>query len=256
MNETVNPAGNVDAAEVARFQSAASRWWDPEGEMRPLHDLNPLRLSYVERSGPLAGRAVVDVGCGKGDLLKLICRLGENRGHGFDVSYDGDPNPADAPGVIAVGSVGVVSPADTMAPALAASSSRGPTADGRIKPDLVAPGTNIVSVRSQALDASADGWGAYGPIPDKYMFDGGTSMATPLTTERYTASYRGLQAWGASEAVSPIAKGFTRTLPGLAGFHMAGQWGEATVGISTAATAGRRVVQQLCRQDGRRCRSG
>ena len=83
-----------------------------------------------------------------------------------------------------------------------------------------------------------------------------TDVATPLTTERYTASYRGLQAWGASEAVSPIAKGFTRTLPGLAGFHMAGQWGEATIGISTAATAGRRVVQQLCRQDGRRFRSG
>lgn len=47
----------------------------------------------------LHGKAVVDVGCGKGDLLKLICRLGGNRGYGFDVSYDGDPNPADAPGV-------------------------------------------------------------------------------------------------------------------------------------------------------------
>jgi phytoene dehydrogenase-like protein len=82
-----------------------------------------------------------------------------------------------------------------------------------------------------------------------------TDVATPLTTERYTASYRGLQAWGASEAVSPIAKGFTRTLPGLAGFHMAGQWSEATIGISTAATAGRRVVQQLCRQDGRKFKS-
>ena len=65
---------------------------------------------------------------------------------------------------------------------IAAFSSRGPTRDGRIKPDLVAPGTNIASVRSQALDASADGWGVYAPIPDKYMFDGGTSMATPLTT--------------------------------------------------------------------------
>jgi SAM-dependent methyltransferase len=47
----------------------------------------------------LRGKAVVDVGCGKGDLLKLICRLGGNRGFGFDVSYDGDPNPEDAPGV-------------------------------------------------------------------------------------------------------------------------------------------------------------
>jgi SAM-dependent methyltransferase len=47
----------------------------------------------------LRRKAVVDVGCGKGDLLKLICRLGENRGHGFDVSYDGETDPIDAPGV-------------------------------------------------------------------------------------------------------------------------------------------------------------
>jgi hypothetical protein len=64
---------------------------------------------------------------------------------------------------------------------VAAFSSRGPARDGRIKPDLVAPGTNIVSVRSQALDASADGWGVYAPLPDRYMYNGGTSMATPLT---------------------------------------------------------------------------
>lgn len=48
----------------------------------------------------LRGKAVVDIGCGKGDLLKLVCRLGGNRGFGFDVSYDGDPSPADAPGVV------------------------------------------------------------------------------------------------------------------------------------------------------------
>lgn len=65
---------------------------------------------------------------------------------------------------------------------VAAFSSRGPTRDGRIKPDLVAPGTNVVSVRSQALATSTNGWGAYSPIPGKYMYDGGTSMATPLTT--------------------------------------------------------------------------
>lgn len=63
---------------------------------------------------------------------------------------------------------------------IAAFSSRGPTRDGRIKPDLVAPGTNIVSIRSQALDSSVNGWGPYAPLPTKYMFDGGTSMATPL----------------------------------------------------------------------------
>ena len=65
---------------------------------------------------------------------------------------------------------------------IAAFSSRGPTRDGRIKPDLVAPGTNILSVRSQALDAGGQSVGAPGRSPDKYMFDGGTSMATPLTT--------------------------------------------------------------------------
>jgi len=66
---------------------------------------------------------------------------------------------------------------------IAAFSSRGPTKDGRIKPDLVAPGTNILSVRSHSLDADSHGWGVYiDPLRDQYMFDGGTSMATPLVT--------------------------------------------------------------------------
>jgi 2-polyprenyl-6-hydroxyphenyl methylase/3-demethylubiquinone-9 3-methyltransferase len=65
---------NYDPAEISRFEAAASRWWDPEGEMRPLHDLNPIRLAYVERSGPLAGRAVVDVGCGGGLLAEAMAR--------------------------------------------------------------------------------------------------------------------------------------------------------------------------------------
>jgi 2-polyprenyl-6-hydroxyphenyl methylase/3-demethylubiquinone-9 3-methyltransferase len=76
MSELANLSGNVDAAEIARFQSAASRWWDPEGEMRPLHDLNPVRLGYVERSGPLTGRAIVDVGCGGGLLAEAMARKG------------------------------------------------------------------------------------------------------------------------------------------------------------------------------------
>jgi len=76
MTENVDVRPNFDAAEIARFQSAASRWWDPEGEMRPLHDLNPVRLQYVERAGPLAGRAVVDVGCGGGLLAEAMARKG------------------------------------------------------------------------------------------------------------------------------------------------------------------------------------
>jgi len=67
---------NVDAAEIARFQSLASRWWDPEGEMRPLHDLNPVRLDYVERCGALDGRAIVDVGCGGGLLAEAMALKG------------------------------------------------------------------------------------------------------------------------------------------------------------------------------------
>ncbi len=67
---------NVDASEIARFQAAASRWWDPQGEMRPLHDLNPVRLAYVERPGPLAGRRVLDVGCGGGLLAEAMARRG------------------------------------------------------------------------------------------------------------------------------------------------------------------------------------
>jgi len=67
---------NVDPGEIARFQSIASRWWDADGEMRPLHDLNPVRLEYVERAGPLDGRSVVDVGCGGGLLAEAMARRG------------------------------------------------------------------------------------------------------------------------------------------------------------------------------------
>ena len=87
MSEKVDVRPNFDAAEIARFQSAASRWWDPEGEMRPLHDLNPVRLEYVERSGPLQGRAVVDVGCGGGLLAEAMARRGA-RVVGIDLADD------------------------------------------------------------------------------------------------------------------------------------------------------------------------
>jgi 2-polyprenyl-6-hydroxyphenyl methylase/3-demethylubiquinone-9 3-methyltransferase len=69
-------AANVDAAEIAKFDAAASRWWDPEGEFRPLHDLNPPRLDYIEARAGLAGRRVLDVGCGGGLLAEGMARRG------------------------------------------------------------------------------------------------------------------------------------------------------------------------------------
>jgi 2-polyprenyl-6-hydroxyphenyl methylase/3-demethylubiquinone-9 3-methyltransferase len=67
---------NVDPAEIAKFDAAAPRWWDPNGEFRPLHDLNPARLDYVEAHAGLAGHRVLDVGCGGGLMSEGMARRG------------------------------------------------------------------------------------------------------------------------------------------------------------------------------------
>lgn len=67
---------NVDAAEVARFDALASRWWDPEGDFRPLHELNPLRLDFILQRSAVRGRRVVDVGCGGGILSESLAAAG------------------------------------------------------------------------------------------------------------------------------------------------------------------------------------
>ncbi|MEO8444119.1 MAG: bifunctional 2-polyprenyl-6-hydroxyphenol methylase/3-demethylubiquinol 3-O-methyltransferase UbiG [Gammaproteobacteria bacterium] len=67
---------NTSASEVAHFDRLASRWWDPEGEFRTLHDLNPARLAWVEESAALAGKRVLDVGCGGGLLSEAMARRG------------------------------------------------------------------------------------------------------------------------------------------------------------------------------------
>ena len=67
---------NADQAELEKFSKLASRWWDPEGEFRPLHEINPLRLDWIDRHASLAGRRVLDVGCGGGILAEAMARRG------------------------------------------------------------------------------------------------------------------------------------------------------------------------------------
>jgi 2-polyprenyl-6-hydroxyphenyl methylase/3-demethylubiquinone-9 3-methyltransferase len=73
MSESVH---NVDHAEVSKFEELASRWWDPNSEFKPLHDINPLRLDYIDSRTGLAGKAVVDVGCGGGILAESMASRG------------------------------------------------------------------------------------------------------------------------------------------------------------------------------------
>jgi 2-polyprenyl-6-hydroxyphenyl methylase / 3-demethylubiquinone-9 3-methyltransferase len=68
---------NVDAAEVEKFQSMASRWWDTESEFKTLHDINPLRIAYIEQQcGGLEGKKVLDIGCGGGILSEAMASKG------------------------------------------------------------------------------------------------------------------------------------------------------------------------------------
>ncbi len=69
---------NVDPAEIAKFGELASRWWDPNSEFRPLHQINPLRLAYIEQQGRVSGLDVIDVGCGGGILAEAMAIKGAN----------------------------------------------------------------------------------------------------------------------------------------------------------------------------------
>lgn len=67
---------NVDPLEIQKFAENAHRWWDPKSEFKPLHDLNPLRLDFIDRIAGLAGKRVVDIGCGGGILSEVMAQRG------------------------------------------------------------------------------------------------------------------------------------------------------------------------------------
>ncbi len=80
-----NPTVNVDPAEQAKFDEIASGWWDPEGDSRPLHELNPARLRFIAERSELSEAAVLDVGCGGGILSEALAVSGA-RVTGIDVA--------------------------------------------------------------------------------------------------------------------------------------------------------------------------
>jgi len=67
---------NVDPAEIAKFEELASRWWDQQGEFKPLHEINPLRLHFIDERVQLNGKRVLDVGCGGGILSESMAKRG------------------------------------------------------------------------------------------------------------------------------------------------------------------------------------
>jgi 2-polyprenyl-6-hydroxyphenyl methylase/3-demethylubiquinone-9 3-methyltransferase len=67
---------NVDPKEISKFEELASRWWDRNSEFKPLHEINPLRANFIDRLSPVAGKQLIDVGCGGGILAESMVRRG------------------------------------------------------------------------------------------------------------------------------------------------------------------------------------
>ena len=74
--QVLDSAPNVDPLEIKKFGDLASRWWDPQSEFKPLHQINPLRLDFIQKHGKLAGLKVLDVGCGGGILSEAMALAG------------------------------------------------------------------------------------------------------------------------------------------------------------------------------------
>jgi len=72
----IMPTMNADPLELQKFSELAHRWWDPTSEFRPLHEINPLRLEWINARAPLAGKNVIDIGCGGGILSESMARKG------------------------------------------------------------------------------------------------------------------------------------------------------------------------------------
>ena len=72
----MTPESNVDPEEIAKFEKLASRWWDPNSEFKPLHDINPLRADWIDDLADIKGKSVLDVGCGGGLLCEALVHRG------------------------------------------------------------------------------------------------------------------------------------------------------------------------------------
>lgn len=83
---TADTPHNVDHGEIDKFSQLAHKWWDKTGEFKPLHDINPLRLSYIDLHGNIAGKTVLDVGCGGGILTESMAKLGASHATGIDMA--------------------------------------------------------------------------------------------------------------------------------------------------------------------------
>ncbi|MGB4882650.1 MAG: bifunctional 2-polyprenyl-6-hydroxyphenol methylase/3-demethylubiquinol 3-O-methyltransferase UbiG [Neisseria sp.] len=84
--QNVDQQPNVDAAEIDKFSQLAHKWWDETSEFKPLHDINPLRLGYIDGLAKLAGKAILDVGCGGGILTESMAKSGAQAATGIDLA--------------------------------------------------------------------------------------------------------------------------------------------------------------------------